>query len=394
MSDLYFGTGIPLSASFDLGSPRPLDSRSVVQDMDELNAIPEGRKYEGLSVYVKDASKKYTWTGSAFAEDVSLGLKGDDGAAATIAVGTITVGDPGTDATIINSGTDNAAVFNFSIPKSAGLYTTTQALAGTHIASLTTITPIGYAVGDTILDSAGDLWSITEITETQITVNTTVIANLKGIDGVNGIDGAKGEPGDSFKIAKTFASIDLMNADFDNTDVAEGGFVMITSNQNDDDNAKLYVKGATEYTFITDLSGADGVKGDAGTCTLGTVATGLPGTNVLITNTGSTSEAIFNFTIPRGAPATVSVGTVITGETLAITNSGTTQDAIFDFVIPVGADGAAGADGIDGDQIKTGDTYDVATNATLFFKTVRTIVDTSDTESAVGYAQVDNAPVA
>ena len=45
------------------------------------------------------------------------GDKGDPGQAATIQVGTVTTGEPGTPAEVTNSGTENAAVFDFVIPK-------------------------------------------------------------------------------------------------------------------------------------------------------------------------------------------------------------------------------------------------------------------------------------
>ncbi len=48
-----------------------------------------------------------------------LGPAGDDGAAATIAVGTVTTGAAGSSATVTNSGTSSAAVFDFSIPVGA-----------------------------------------------------------------------------------------------------------------------------------------------------------------------------------------------------------------------------------------------------------------------------------
>ena len=47
------------------------------------------------------------------------GNTGADGAAATIEVGTVTTGGPGTEAIITNSGTTSAAVLNFTIPKGA-----------------------------------------------------------------------------------------------------------------------------------------------------------------------------------------------------------------------------------------------------------------------------------
>lgn len=56
-----------------------------------------------------------------------------------------------------------------------------------------------------------------------------------------------------------------MNADFKNQDIKEGAFVLIdTGNVEDEDNAKLYVKGKEAFSFITDLSGAKGIKGEQG----------------------------------------------------------------------------------------------------------------------------------
>ncbi len=46
--------------------------------------------------------------------------------------------------------------------------------------------------------------------------------------------------------------------------------------------------------------GPTGAAGTAATITLGNVTTGNAGSNVLITNTGNSSAAVFNFTIPKG----------------------------------------------------------------------------------------------
>ncbi|WP_022697937.1 hypothetical protein [Euryhalocaulis caribicus] len=48
-------------------------------------------------------------------------MAGNDGDAATIAVGEVTTLDPGEDATVTNSGTSSAAEFDFGIPRGAGL---------------------------------------------------------------------------------------------------------------------------------------------------------------------------------------------------------------------------------------------------------------------------------
>lgn len=77
--------------------------------------------------------------------------------------------------------------------------------------------------------------------------------------------GDKGDKGDPFVIAKTYASVAAMNAGFASDDVKEGAFVVIdTGNVNDEDNAKLYVKGVTQYSYLTDLSGAQGLTGPQG----------------------------------------------------------------------------------------------------------------------------------
>jgi len=49
--------------------------------------------------------------------DSLVGPAGDDGTAATIAVGTVTTGAPGSAVTVANSGTPTAAVLDFSIPE-------------------------------------------------------------------------------------------------------------------------------------------------------------------------------------------------------------------------------------------------------------------------------------
>ena len=45
------------------------------------------------------------------------GPQGDPGAAATVTVGTVTTGEPGTDAIVTNSGTESSAVLDFTIPR-------------------------------------------------------------------------------------------------------------------------------------------------------------------------------------------------------------------------------------------------------------------------------------
>lgn len=108
--------------------------------------------------------------------------------------------------------------------------------------------------------------------------------------------------------------------------------------------------------------GITGPTGPAATITIGTTTTGEAGTDAIVTNSGTTEAAVFNFTIPQGitgptgltgetgatgptgTAATITVGTVTTGDPgteASVTNSGTLEAAILDFVIPQGPTGPA-----------------------------------------------------
>ena len=131
------------------------------------------------------------------------------------------------------------------------------------------------AIGDTIFDVNGEVFTVTAVTGTGATVGTALSGvSMKGPKGdrgetgergPQGIQGPQGAKGDPPTIAKTYQSVAAMNAGFATDNVKEGQFVMIdTGNVNDADNAKLYVKGKTAYSYITDLSGATGPAGPAG----------------------------------------------------------------------------------------------------------------------------------
>lgn len=117
------------------------------------------------------------------------------------------------------------------------------------------------------------------------------------------------------------------------------------------------------WKTLISLDELKGEKGNSATIKVGSVVTGEAGTEVIITNSGTENDAVFNFTIPRGEQgiqgvqgqqgiqgvkgengrtSTITVGTVTTGEpesSVSITNVGTSTDAIFDFTIPRGKEG-------------------------------------------------------
>ena len=126
--------------------------------------------------------------------------------------------------------------------------------------------------GDLILEASENkyLWQIESFfgegdNEQAMCVNRGRLKGDKGDKGERGEKGEKGDKGDPFMVRKTYPSVEAMNADFDNPDVPLYGMVLIdTGNVEDAENAKLYMKGETEFSFLTDLSGAQGIKGDTG----------------------------------------------------------------------------------------------------------------------------------
>lgn len=175
--------------------------------------------------------------------------------AMTIACGKTETGNAGTNAQVTNSGDTKNAVFDFVIPKG------------------TTFTP-------------------------KITDGVLSFTNDGGL-----------ENPDSAYIASSIAIGTV-------TTGAAGSAASVTNTGDDQDAVLAFVipKGAT-FTPAVNEDGTisftnDGglsnpspvnIKGDAATITIGTVATGEPGTDAAVSNTGTVNDAVLTFTIPRGA---------------------------------------------------------------------------------------------
>ena len=115
------------------------------------------------------------------------------------------------------------------------------------------------------------------------------------LQGIQGIPGPQGEP---FRIKKTYSSVAEMNADFNNMEY--GDYVMIASTVEIEDNAKLYTRGETQWIFITDFSGATGIRGETGLTPSIQIGTVVSGATPSVTRTGTDETPVLNFVLQKG----------------------------------------------------------------------------------------------
>lgn len=237
------------------------------------------------------------------------GPEGPPGESSTIEIGTVTTVPNGDPATVTNVGTPSAAVLDFEIPAGPQGSPGTPGTAATiAVGTVTTVDPTDPA------------------TVTNVGTSSAAIFDFEIPQGEKGDQGDQGPQGPQ---------------------------------------------------------GNQGVPGTAATIAVGTTTTGAAGTNASVVNSGTSSAAVFDFTIPRGdtgaqgpqgnqgvpgTAATVNVGTTTTGAAgtnASVTNSGTTSAAVFNFTIPRGDTGAQGPQGVPGPTVPLCDILTVGNTACL-----------------------------
>lgn len=210
------------------------------------------------------------------------------------------------------------------------------------------------------------------------TVDAGNIVVPQGAQGIQGVQGPKGDKGDAFRVSKVYASVAEMNAGYETDGVPEGGFVVIdTGNVEDEDNAKLYFKGTSAYTYLTDLSGAQGMKGEEGKAAI-VLKTGTANQLPSVSTLGHTlSNAYFSRDVVTndvfvGVVTWNNIGYSVVGQITSISTAGTNLTPTYSITyLTVGMSGK-GEKGDKGDQGIQGKSAVVVTSAS-FNTTVDTI---------------------
>ena len=99
------------------------------------------------------------------------------------------------------------------------------------------------------------------VTNVGTTTDAKLVLNIP--QGVQGVQRFRGPTRKNIEIKRTFKSVQEMN-DSKGSGFEDGDLTVIASSVDDPDNAKLYIWDGTNFKYIADLSGAQGIKGDMG----------------------------------------------------------------------------------------------------------------------------------
>lgn len=294
------------------------------------------------------------------------GEPGEAGKAATIAIGTVETGEPGTEASVTNTGTESAAVLHFVIPRGAkgeqgekglqgergergergetgaqgepgkdgtsfkvlGLYASLSALQAAH--------PTG---------NSGDAWAVGTSEANSIYLWDAEKAQWENIGSIKGQKGEKGDPGERGEqgVQGVQGEVGATGAQ------GEQGIQGAPGERGADGvSPTVTIKAITggHKVSITDISGTqsfdvlDGAKGEQG-------AQGIPGEAGAKGDTGE--KGADGAKGDPGEAATITIGSVTSGAQASVENAGTANAAVLNFVLPKGEKGDTGLQGATGE---------------------------------------------
>jgi hypothetical protein len=254
------------------------------------------------------------------------GIQGEQGPAATIRIGSVSEGEQ---ANVMNSGTENAAVFDFVLPRGKqgeqGIQGETGAPFTYDMFTPEQLEALRGKDGNDGKDGAAATVTVGTVTtlpaNSQATVENVGTASAavlnfgipKGRDGEGGGGGgdmykATYDANDDGIVDKADDALKLNGkTDTDFAPAVHGHqaeqvtFADGQTFQQKYDAGELKGQQGEPGKDGVGTPGKDGADGKAATITVGSVTTGAAGTSASVVNTGTENAAVLNFTIPRGA---------------------------------------------------------------------------------------------
>lgn len=185
--------------------------------------------------------------------------------------------------------------------------TVNTALSASATVQMTNITPsTNVQQGDKLIDSNSDVWEIVTVSADNVTVGAAAVGSIKGAKGDTGEKGEKGEDGTGVNIKGSVANAEALPGEGEPGDayvILDTGTLAVW----DEDQSKFVDTGAQIKGPKGD-KGETGAAGAAATINVGSVSTGEAGSDASVVNAGDTSNAVLNFTIPRGAQGVAGPG--------------------------------------------------------------------------------------
>lgn len=301
--------------------------------------------------------------------DFSLrGPQGNVGATPTVSA-TATTDGTSSDTPAVNvtkSGTDEAPAFDFAFTGLKGAkgdrgaavqHTDATVNTAGDTVDADTLKPGAPAVGDTVIDGAGNVFPVTEVTDANVTLgpSTASVRGAKGDKGDKGDQGDRGETGGSARAAKGNISSGAkiaIDGIAPNNDIKVGDFI-IDGRGDGYTVTKVEDDGVTVSDAITDFSlkGPQGAAAGIAAPTVDATNAGVVGEpTVTVTADGPDTAKVFHFTFANLKGDTGAQGAKgEKGEPGAKGDQGETG--------PAGATGATGPQGPKGDPLAITGTY-------------------------------------
>ena len=244
------------------------------------------------------------------------GPEGPAGQAATVDVGTTTTGAAGSDAAVVNAGSEAAAILNFSIPTGAAGPAGT---AGTQQVGTVTTNQLNPGSDATVvINNSGNA------TSAKYDYTFSLASGAKGSDGKDGTDGKDGKDGTGVNILGEKES----EGDLPNDGSQKSGDAWLV-----DGDLYVWDSESSLWVNVGSIQGPPGLNGSPGE----DGEDGQPGNAATVSATANATQVACN------QPASV-----------VVTNNGDANAAqfAFSFDLPSGCDGEQGDPGKDGDNFE------------------------------------------